>query len=500
MNLSGKLLVLVSIIGLISPPATAKTKHRHRSHAPQSTVSSNQAVYGTGSLAARLAQIVENTDPHADIGVQIKSMKSGDVLYSHNEQRLYTPASTAKLFTAAAAYIYLGPDYKFSTSVVTDAESTSNGVIDGDVYLVHSGDPSLTYYDITDLMVTLKSMQIHTINGNVYVDNTAYDQDNFGPGWEWSDTKYCYAAPINASIINHNCLSFSISPAKSDGRLASITENPRFYYSAFNNQVITKGGRARGCHVSLSLDSDNTIDLRGCLARGRYSHGASLVIANVTKYNQSMLQSLFHQFGIQVNGTIGAKAAPANLPALATHESKPLNDLISEMLKKSDNVIAGSLFKKLGQVYTNRPGSWSNGSRAVKEILSQKARVNTSSMTFIDGSGLSRDDRASPAQFIQVLDYSYHNYSTNYEFVSALPIAGVDGTLKNRLSNVRWKVRAKTGTMAKTGIVSLAGYAISKDKEPIAFAIIVNGKYGNVWKYREMEDRIVTSLANFSRG
>jgi D-alanyl-D-alanine carboxypeptidase/D-alanyl-D-alanine-endopeptidase (penicillin-binding protein 4) len=372
-----------------------------------------------------------------------------------------------------------------------------NGTIDGNVYLIHSGDPSLTYYDLTDLMVSLKSQQIQYINGNVYVDTTAYDQDNIGPGWTPKDLHYCYAAPINASIINHNCMPIGITPAKTEGRLATVLQSPRYFYSAINNTVMTKSAGNRSCHVSLKTAEDNTIMLSGCMAKGRYSRSATIVLANIRKYNQSLLQSLFRRFGIQVSGGVGAKASPANLSLLAVHQSKPLNQLITEMLKKSNNITAGSLFKKMGELYTRQPGSWSNGSTAVKQILSQKAGVNTSQMNLIDGSGLSRDNQVSPIQMMQVLDYAYHNEGTNYEFISALPIAGVDGTLKSRLQNVAWKVRAKTGTI--DGVVSLAGYAMNKDKEPIAFVIIVNGKHGNIWRYREVEDRIVTALANFTR-
>ncbi len=483
------LIILISLSLLTTPAWAKKSKRSH----PTATAA---PIYGTLALIAEINRIVQQTDANASIGIQIKSMKNGDMLYTRNEQHLYTPASILKILTAEAALVFLGPNYKFPTRVLTNAQSTS-GTVDGDIYLVHSGDPSLTYYDMTDLMVALKSLQIQTINGNVYVDNTAYDQDNYGPGWIWKDTQYCYAAPINASIINHNCISLGIAPGKTVGQPAMIIENPRYYYSSIENNTVTKAARSRSCRYQVSTAADNTIVINGCLPKGRYSYGASLVISDVTKYNESMMRSLFRRFGIQVNGTVTAKAAPSNLSELATHESKPLHELISEMLKKSDNIIAGSVFKKMGELYTRQPGSWTNGGSAVKQILAQKAQVNTSQMNVLDGSGLSRDNLITPEQMMQVLDYAYHNYSTNYEFISALPIAGIDGTLKHRLKNIAWKVRAKTGTMA--GVVSLAGYAVSKDKEPIAFVIIVNGHNGNIWKYREMEDKIVTALTNYSR-
>ncbi len=503
MKSSGKvaaLFISLLILGQISPEAFAKKHHHHSLQSTSHLSVSNLPIYGTSNLDAELNQIISDVDSKASIGVQIKSMKQGDVLYTHNDATLLTPASIFKILTAEAALIYMGPDYKFQTNLMTNAKSTTNGVIDGDVYLVHSGDPTLTYYDLTDLMVALKSQQITGINGNVYVDDTAYDQDNLGPGWIAKDTHYCYAAPINASIINHNCISIGITPAKTAGFHAMVIQNPRYFYSSINNSVITKPAGNHSCHLSLNSTDDNVITIEGCMAKGRYSRSGSVVINNVVKYNESLLQNSFRRFGIHVTGIVTAKAAPPNLTVLATHESKPLYILINEMLKKSDNIIAGSLFKKMGELYFNQPGSWSNGGTAVKQILSQKASVNTAQMHAADGSGLSSNNQITAQQMIQVLDYAFHNYATNYEFISALPIAGVDGTLKYRLRNVAWKVRAKTGTKSKEGVVALAGYVVSKDREPIAFVVMVNGHNGNTWKYREMTDRIVTALTRYTRG
>lgn len=463
----------------------------------------SQPIYGTQNLAAEINRIIYNTDPDATVGIQIKSMKYGDTLYSKNDQRLLVPASIVKIFTAEAALLYLGPEFKFPTRLFTDAQksSTNNGVLNGNVYFVHSGDPSLTFNDISKLITALKSQQIQQINGNVYIDNTAYDQNDFGPGWMAKDKQYCYAAPINASIINHNCMSFKIAPAKRPGYLANIISNPNFYVGDIANSVTTKKRRSRSCSIRIAKNEKDELSISGCVSKNRHANGVSVssVISNVIQYNKSLLQSLFHQFGILVNGNISSGIAPRHSSILAMHESEPLPILIKHMLKKSDNVIAGSLFKKMGELYSAQPGNWNNGSQAVKNILANKADVDTSGMYITDGSGLSPENKIKPAQMMQVLEFAYHHNATNMAFVSALPIAGVDGTLKHRLYNVSRKVRAKTGTLAGQGVVSLAGYAISKDREPIGFVIIVNGRHGYDWKYREMEDKIVTLLTNYTR-
>ncbi len=455
-------------------------------------------IYGKQNLIATLNRITAGSDRNADVGIQIKAMHSGDLLYSKNAHDLFVPASIMKILTAEAALLYLGPNYTFPTRLLTDATSINRGIIHGNVYLVHSGDPSLTYTDLTDLLVALKSQNIQGITGNVYIDTTAYDQANLGPGWMSHDKQYCYAAPINASIINHNCLSFKIAPSRIGGQRANIIANPHYYYSGIANSVMTnRSGRARSrfCSMQLNTTINNGIAISGCIPKGHYVWGASTVIADIIGYNKSLLHWLFRRYGIQVSGDITAGSAPSGLSTIAVHQSKPLYLLVKEMLKKSDNIIAGSLFKKMGELYSNQPGSWQNGSIAVKGVLAQKAEVDSYQMTILDGSGLSPDNRIKPSQMMQVLNFAFHNQPTNYQFISALPIAGIDGTLKHRLYNVARRVRAKTGTIK--GVVSLAGYAVNKDKEVIAFVIIVNGHHGNIWKYRKMEDEIVTALANY---
>jgi len=457
-------------------------------------------VYGKQTLVAEINHILQSLDSRASIGIYVKSMKYGDTLYTKNEQRLFVPASSVKIMTAEAALLYLGPEYTFPTRLLTDAKPMKDdrGIINGNLYLVQSGDPSLTYYDLTDMMAALKSLQIHEIHGNIYIDNTAYDDENYGPGWEFQDKRFCFAAPINASIINQNCLPFKIAPAKKTGQLANIIQSPRYFYGDIQNSIVTKNPGTKSCYVQMDNTGEQII-VDGCIQRGHNSFSVSTVIEDVMEYNKSLIENLFQRFAIQVQGQVDSGQASAHLTEIAVHYSKPLHMLVNDMLKKSNNVIAGSLLKKMGQFTTKQPGSWENGSEAVKQILFKKAAVDPN-MTIVDGSGLSMENKVKPLQMMQVLDFAYHHYPTSYEFISALPIAGRDGTLKMRLRNVANKVRAKTGTLAESGVIALAGYAISKDKEPMAFVIMVNGRNGNVWQYREIEDKIVTALTNYSRG
>lgn len=452
---------------------------------------------GSGELAPELNYIINSVanESGADVGVYVKSMRNGDKLYSRNIHQPLTPASTLKVLTAEAALLFLKPEYRFSTQLLTDAKTIKDGVLQGNLYIVLGGDPSLTYNDLVDLILSLRTEEISAIAGNVYIDNSAYDQSFYGPDWVWKDTGYCYAAPISASIINHNCLPLRVTPSRV-GQAAHVETYPNFFYPSIKNSVMTKPNRS-SCSVHLSKKLSSGLEIDGCMPKGKDAWGVSYVVTDVSEYNRALFKGVLANMGIKVHGSVTFGVAPKNPSMIAHHVSAPLIDLIREMLKKSDNVIAGALFKKLGQLYTKKPGSWETGSYAVTQILNHTAGVNLAGLRVLDGSGLSPSNTTTPAQLMQVLDFAFHHSATNDAFISALPIAGVDGTLRHRLANIARRLRAKTGTIS--GVVSLAGYVLTADNEVVAFVIMVNGNKGMTWKYREMEDKIATALARFRR-
>lgn len=452
-------------------------------------------IHGSVNLQYKINQILNENEDSAEIGVYVKSMRTGEVLYTHNINRPLIPASTAKIFTAEAALLFLGADYRFSTQLLTDAKSYKNGVLQGNLYVVLTGDPTLTYSQLMELASTLKALNITSIAGNVYIDNSAYDQSFYGPAWTAKDKKACYGAPISASIINHNCLPIKITPARIPGKSALILKSPKYFYPSIKNSVITEVKRLRTCGVRLSKNSNAMITIEGCMHKGRDATGISYVVTDVSQYNRALFKSLLSHLSVRVYGTIAFGAAPDNLILIGQHASQPLSALVKDMLKKSDNVIAGALFKKVGQLYFNRPGSWENGSLALKNILMKNAHLDLTGMRVLDGSGLSPANVVTPVQMMQLLDFAYHHAPTNNAFVTALPIAGVDGTLKHRMGNIARKVRAKTGTIS--GVTTLAGFAVTKDQDAVAFVVMINGRKGKNWHYKNIEDNIATYLTQY---
>ena len=201
---------------------------------------------------------------------------------------------------------------------------------------------------------------------------------------------------------------------------------------------------------------------------------------------------MLNRAGITVrSGTVISNGK--DLKLIASHDSAPLSVLVVQMMKKSDNLIANSLFKTVGAHYSQTMASWQSSAAAEKDILT-KSGVDTQGMVIIDGSGLSRDNRVSPDQFSQVLLAAYRDPRIFQDYLQALPVGGMNGTLRNRLGSrdIIGKVKAKTGSMH--GISSLSGYVETKNGKTLAFSIVVNGFVGALYPYRSMEDKLCRVL------
>ncbi len=381
------------------------------------------------TLQNQIDTITAASGTHAVRGIAIQSLQTGQIVYVKNFNLPFVPASNMKLFTAAAALIYLGPAYQYHTTIYRN---------NNDIYMKYTGDPDLTAQQVKNLIRQLKQSGISRIKGNFYIDNSQYDNYDIAPGWMWDDLKYCYAAPVDAVMINHNCI----------------------------------------------VPLNSTIDDNDPAIQFPY-HTATTLIYQSLQQNHIFLQ------GKILSGTVDRQAK-----IIADQVSQPLSALVTQMLKNSDNLIANSLLKTLGSTYFKQAGNWDNGVLAMQTILNQRYHINFSQAKIVDGSGLSRYDLITPQQTLQLLNYVYHDQAIAIYFINALPIAGYDGTLKNRMlsRNIMGRVHAKTGTMG--GVSSLSGYAYTNNNQVYAFVIFMNNFVGKVKSQTNIEDEIVSILVN----
>lgn len=429
---------------------------------------------------------------NVNIGVVIKNLTTGQMIYNYNGSQAYIPASNLKIFTAVAALEFLTPGFQYITYIASPTSTVSQGVLTGDLYLVFSGDPSLSQADINDLFSQLRMRGISRVNGNIYIDDNYFDHDTMVPAALPQDATFCFSAPVVANNLDHNCIGIYVKPAARIGDLANVQvmESPTSVNIV--NQIDTL--RSSKCNITATMDANNAYLLDGCIDKKVTAQAFSLPVQDTRRYSADIVNTALKQANINLNGQILFSKRPPRTVVLASHLSAPLPMLIKHMLKESDNLYANSIVKTLGARYFKAQGTWNNGTNAVMSILSQDNGVNFSSAMLVDGAGLSRENVITPDQMIQVLATVYQNTEIANAFISGLPIGGVDGTLEGRLTEGAYRARvyAKTGTMSD--VSSLSGYVRNDKNQVVAFSILINGRDSHLGTYRNVEDTICKIL------
>ena len=338
----------------------------------------------------------------------------------------YPPASTLKLVTALAAKLELGDDFHYTTSI---ARSSKDAVIS------FSGDPTLQRDDLKSLLTQYAKSHSRTIKGNLYLDNSAYTGYQRAVGWPWDILGVCYSAPSSAMTLDSNCAQASIYTKDNSTTRVYIPAHYPIDVTTTAATVTRSGQKATQCDLELITTLNNTYKLSGCLVERKKPLPLKFAIQNPELYTYQVVTSLLKELKIQVKGdvVIGKKAKVNKTILVASHRSEKLPELLDTMLKKSDNLIADNLTKTLGATFYVQPGSFNNGTEAIKQILQTKANIDLSKAQLVDGSGLSRNNRMTSQTMAQVLRYIWDN-DQHLNLIETMPTSGTDGTLKYRQS------------------------------------------------------------------
>ncbi|MCE0724665.1 MULTISPECIES: D-alanyl-D-alanine carboxypeptidase/D-alanyl-D-alanine endopeptidase [Legionella] len=429
------------------------------------------------SIQGEVDNLIRRINPNVNLGIVVLDLTSGQTLYRRNAERLYIPASNMKLFSEAAALMVLGPDYRFENRLSMSAGKIEQGILQGNVYVQLNGDPSFNRNDLKALLSSLKEWNIHTIQGNVYIDSSLAQVDPYPPGWLATDLSYSYGAPNAPVMVDSNRLTVTVNPGAQAGDPAVVEVDDGGGGIALNNQATTKPN-AKGCGVGFNLDQDNHLTVRGCVGVGQWAVQQRLAIKNPLMYAQGMIKTQLAKDNIQLNGQVQLGKTPAGSLFIATQHSKPMSQLMADTLKPSDNLYADSLYLHAAEKLKGRPVNWRDAEPVIKNFLQSQTGIDFTHAIFTDGSGLSRYSLVTPEQTISLLKFLYQRFPLSYEYISALPISGRDGTLQKRfrIPTQQGFVRAKTGTM--TGINSLSGYLYTTNGHTLAFAMYVNRQPG----------------------
>ena len=414
----------------------------------------------------------------ANLALVVQKIGATTPAIDYHSQQMALPASTMKVITALAALLQLGPDYRFHTQLESKG-SVSGDTLRGDLVARFGGDPTLTRQDLRNMVTALRKQGVEHIDGNLVIDTSVFASHDKAPGWPWNDMTQCFSAPPGAAIVDRNCFSVSLYSAPNPGDKAFIRVASYYPVNMFSEvRTLAKGSPdAQYCELDVVPGELNRFTLTGCLTQRSEPLPLAFAIQDGASYAGAILKAELQNAGIDYTGHL-VRQTQITQPGtiLAETQSAPLHDLLKIMLKKSDNMIADTVFRTIGHERFGVPGTWRAGSDAVRQILRQKANIDLGNSIQVDGSGLSRHDLISPATMMQVLQYIAQN-DEQLNYISMLPLAGYDGTLRYRgglhEAGVDGKVSAKTGSLQ--GVYNLAGFMTTASGQRVAFVQFLSG-------------------------
>ncbi len=464
-------------------------------------------------LQADLKALINNPDlASAGIGISILSLESGEFFFNYNENKNFLPASTLKILTSAAALKYLGPEFRFNTAFYLDGEIDQGGVFRGNVILRGNGDPSLNkafYSDPFSFMDKfidkLDSLGIKSIRGNLIGDDEYFDEAYYPSGWALDDLQYEYSSQVNALSVNGNSIDITISPGDSIGLPGLLDIYPENSYAAIVNLINTVEKNEVSGINHLREYNTNLIEIVGDIAYDSLKKNKITLrstIENPTLFLLNVLKEKFEKRNIYFRGLVidgsdyFGKIDLYKLTPLYDHISPPLSEIIKLLNSRSDNLAAEMVLKTIGKEMTG-DGNFANGLIYIREYL-QNAGIPKEKVFIADGSGLSRLNLFAPKYQIDLLAFLYRGANKEV-FLNSLARPGKEGTLKRRMKNslAEVNVYAKTGSM--NSVSCLCGYVMTRDKEMLAFSIMINNFTGPPALATNLQDLICMRLASFTR-
>ena len=423
------------------------------------------------------------------LGLAVVELVRGEapLLFSLNAEREMIPASVTKVVTAAAVLRQLGASHKLQTTLWSAAGPVA-GVVEGDLVLKGGGDSGFVSESMWFLVNELVRAGVKRVNGNVVVDDTAFDAVRADSSRDPERVDRAYDAPVGAMSFNWNSMNIYVRPT-------SAGQPPQVYldpidngYTIVNRAKTTATG---GSAIEVQRDGERVI-VKGSIGQNQNEAVFYKNIDDPVEWSGRNLIFFLKQRGIEVKGKVVAGRYKEGMKLLAKADSKPISQAVADMMKFSNNYVAEMLTKNLALARApEAPATLAAGMKIVVETALSLG-LQEGHFTLVNPSGLSRQNRLRARDLVQVLVASYRHFPTFAELLAAYPLAGMDGTLKNRIKEHPGWVRAKTGLLS--GVTGLAGYAGRKDGSLYAFAFIFNGKAEQGDSARRLFDALAQEL------
>lgn len=451
---------------------------------------------GTTTLAGLVSQIDTHiSQPRFDgalWGIKIVSLDSGKVVFENQADRLMSPASNSKLYATALAFDHLGGDYRMVTSVLASAKPDKDGTLPGDLIVAGCGDPSwnahrfgTNFWDIFEPFIAVATNAgLHHVTGDLIADAGFFRGSPFGSGWTVDDLQAAESGEISALTLDDNIAQVLVRPGSNPGDPGKIESLQPDTGLVFSNETVTvTNGGAQRIETYRPVDG-KTVDVFGQLPAGTNEVILDLSMPRPAEWFAAALKEALARHGIIIDGSARAITWPQTAGndwqtaiKLGEVPSPPLRELVRDFMKPSQNLEDDLLFEHVGERSRDSNSAPTETSEhlavaALAQFLSTLG-VSSNDVHFDEGSGLSRNNLTTPEATVTLLQYMATNRWAD-DFVDALPVAGVDGTLRRRMKNTPAfeNVRAKTGTLR--WVNTLSGFVTTAAGERLVFSLMLN--------------------------
>ncbi|HLK03454.1 MAG TPA: D-alanyl-D-alanine carboxypeptidase/D-alanyl-D-alanine-endopeptidase [Candidatus Acidoferrum sp.] len=460
-------------------------------------------------FAARVATILSAEQPaKGEWGVLVVDAKSGQVLFEQNADKYFVPASNMKLFTTALALATLGPEYRFRTTLEAQNAISADGRLVGPLYFVGRGDPNLSNrkfpfdgkeeFDgppekvVAELADQLVVAGVKEISGDIVGDDSYFPRERYPNGWEIDDMVWEYGAAVSAIVINDNTVALTLTPGENEGTAVQAEVTPVTTDFTVTDLVTTS---AAGTKPELTLKREpgsNVVTVLGTLPAKSKPRKLLLAVEEPALHAAMLLKRVLEERGVKVDGVAQAQSAingskdAARRIVLAAHNSVPLSDAVKLVNKISQNLHTESLLRAAAHEECVKGASGST-EQAPKDCLAltsedcaalaakfyEEVGIAAGDVVQTDGSGLSRHDLATPRALVALLQFATKQ-SWFPVFYDSLPVAGLDGTLEDRLKNssASMRIHAKSGSLEH--VRTRSGYAELPNGRRLVFSLMSN--------------------------
>lgn len=453
------------------------------------------SVFAKDTLPSELTKILNKYKlPKESLSVYIKEINAIDPLLAYKINEPRNPASVMKLVTTLAGLELLGPNHQWKTHFYADGE-IQDGTLSGNLVIEGGGDPFFVRESFWHALHSIQEKGIKNITGDLIIDNSLYAQEKGDPG-DFDKRPYrAYNAFPDAALVNFSAQQFVMIPYIN--RL-HIYADPPSSTLTIRNKVKLTNGKCRGLSALGMKVSDNgaetIVEFNGKYPRRCGERNMLRSVSKNTEFTFGVFKALWESIGGTINGSLKIGLLPPDSKLVHVSTSKPLREIIQYINKHSNNVMARQLMLTIGKEINGKPGTKQTALLAIQDWFKQIG-IQSKELVVENGAGLSRTARISAITLARLLEHGYRS-PFRPEYLSSLPIAGIDGTMRKRLNgNIpAGSMRIKTGLL--NNVRSMAGYVTAKSGKEYIVVSLQNYKGIQNWTGTQVQDVMLKWLYN----